>query len=300
MNYKNSYFDIVISDEHCGSPVGLFPCDDVVYTDDDCEIRPNKNQELMWQFIREEVLDYVSSIKKADKNVIVRTRNNGDLVEGFHHESTQVMTSSPVTMQNIGYFVIKSFADISDEVVIIRGTESHVGKSAVMEENIAIRLKATYPKKVISNVSSETHWFYEEITNGVRTNYIHQGGVGKNPRTRLNPLLIKAITQLEYRISNHIDMADLFVSSHAHQYADTKDILNYTRVIQTPCMKLTDAYGHKVSPNIAPSLGVMAIYYHQDGSYEVIHFDFAKWIEKNHILMGSIINTTPEVVYATE
>jgi hypothetical protein len=69
--------------------------------------------------------------------------SNGDLVDGDHHGTPQIITRDPA----VQFWVAKAaFAPVltlnPDEAVIVRGTETHVGKGASAEESFARWLRS--------------------------------------------------------------------------------------------------------------------------------------------------------------
>lgn len=205
---------------------------------------------------------------------MVRSVFTGDLVEGLHHNSVQMVTMNLQTMEEIGIEFASQFAHISDEVVVIRGTESHVGASAQMEERIALRLYDRFNGKVRKDRPYRASWpVYEEEVNGTLVNICHHGKVGRTDPSKLSPLIRKAQETLIGRYGKK-PVPKIMISAHTHMAADTSDQIDYMRVLQLPCLKMTDMFGHKVAPNSDPCIGIWAIWYKPDGAYVVLKKDF--------------------------
>ena len=129
--------DIValVGDPHTNSTVAL--CPPRFQLDDGGTYSQSKAQRWIWRSWLD-VWERVDSINKASLTVVV----NGDLVEGNHHHTTQIITPNETTQERMAIAVFEPIAQRADHLFIIRGTPAHTGPAAHWEETIGKDLGA--------------------------------------------------------------------------------------------------------------------------------------------------------------
>jgi hypothetical protein len=238
----------IVSDEHAGSTVA--PCPPVVELDDGGEYHASKVQRWLWQSWGD-FWDEAARVRDEVDGAL-RVVSNGDLVEGDHHGTAQIISRHP----GIEQAVAKSLLEVPkskgvESWHIVRGTESHVGKSGKAEEALARWLGAE-PDPETGNAS---WWHCRMDLDGVRLDFAHHGRMGQRPWTRGNVVLnLAAEVFMEYAAAGK-PHPHLAVRSHLHQWMDTGSI-HPVRVIQTPGWQLKTGYVHKVAANsLIPHIG---------------------------------------------
>ncbi len=143
-----------VSDLHAGSTLGLHP-EAGSTLDDGGTYHPNKGQRWLWA----KWLDYWAQVK-AVRGKRLAIILNGDLVDGAHHNTTQVSSGNPVIQAEICRAVLEpAFALKPDCIIVTRGTEVHVGGSASEEESIAKSwIREGLP--VVPHAHSATWWHF--------------------------------------------------------------------------------------------------------------------------------------------
>jgi len=129
----------VTSDLHAGSTVAL--CSDEPQPLDDGGTRsPSKAQLWLWDRWHE-FWARVADVR-AEHKARLMLEFNGDLVDGGRHHGTEQAISglSHVEADVLGKVLDVPLALNPDEVAIVRGTETHVGKSGTREESLGRRL----------------------------------------------------------------------------------------------------------------------------------------------------------------
>ena len=110
---------LLLSDLHVGSTIGLWPKDFV--SNEGNPIGQNKFQEWLWKCWEDALVWSQKVIGKDQFDLVL----NGDLVEGIHHKTLQVMTPDPGDQVDAVKSVLGFLAESCDRMHIIKGTECH-------------------------------------------------------------------------------------------------------------------------------------------------------------------------------
>jgi hypothetical protein len=223
---------------------------------------PSNAQVRLWECW----LDYWSkveeSVKPGDRLYVCL---NGDVVEGSHHGTTQIVTDNlPATQHEIAMGCLAPALALNPSgIVLVRGTEAHVGSSAAYEERLARDLDC------IQEPSTGVYswWHFQAESNGVLLDFAHHGTVGKLPHTRSNPAKTLAMRVSHASVKHGSRRPDLVIRSHAHQEADTFDEMP-VRVVQTRAWQLSTAFVHKIAAGSIPEIGGLIVSC-ENGTYEL-------------------------------
>jgi hypothetical protein len=113
---------VVLSDIHCGSDVGLLP--EKVELTDGQTIGHGTNpwQKWMWaEWLK--MLEWVNEVVDGAPFTLLL---NGDMIEGIHHRSDEVVAAKIVEHCTIATVALKPLVDAATDVLCTRGTECHV------------------------------------------------------------------------------------------------------------------------------------------------------------------------------
>lgn len=110
---------VILSDLHVGSSVGLWP--DNFTAHEGFPIGQNKFQAAMWQHWNE-CQKWIAKITRKDAYELLL---NGDLVEGIHHRSLQVMSADVADQSAAVLKVLGPLAETPAALYITKGTECH-------------------------------------------------------------------------------------------------------------------------------------------------------------------------------
>ncbi len=146
----------VTSDHHTGSTLGLCPPEGV-RLDDDGKYTPSKAQLWLWACWA----DYWTLVRtmRDRHKAELRCVYNGDLSEGDHHGTSQIISRNPEPAAYISERVFSIPGDLKPErQFVVRGTEAHVGPSGATEEAWARRMKAE------KNPETKTSWAGRDAT----------------------------------------------------------------------------------------------------------------------------------------
>lgn len=247
----------VTSDQHCGSTVGLCP-PEKIGLDDGGFYEPSKFQKFLWDRWSKFWGD-VKQIKKDLKAELI-VQLNGDLFDGDHHNTTQIVSSNPEPQSYIAHRVFGGDRRLGspvtdakpDKLFIVRGTETHVGPSGATEESFARSLHAL--PDMTSGRPVWSWWRLQLELHGWLFDFQHHGRMGQRPWTKANAVNNLAAEIFYEHAARGLRHPDIAFRSHMHQYADSHDA-HPTRVIQTPSWQLKTAYVHKVAPESIADVG---------------------------------------------
>lgn len=134
---------IVFSDTHCGCKLGLYPVNEIIRLDDGGHYRASEFQEKMWSLWRSFWDEWVPTVTHGEPYDLVHC---GDAIDGVHHRSTHQISHNYQDQFRIARTALQPIVDACKRrggtYHHIRGTEAHVGQSAVYEEMLAESLGA--------------------------------------------------------------------------------------------------------------------------------------------------------------
>ena len=256
----------VTSDHHCGSTIGL--CPPSVRLDDGGTYHSSEPQKWMWEKWTRYWRQVAQEVAAKPGTKLVQVFN-GDITDGDHHKTTQILSGNPVAQaQAVNASLAIPLAMKPKAMLFVRGTEAHVGPSAAFEERIADGLRRdkrpVLGEEVTGNAS---HWNAKLDIQGVRFDFAHHGKMGTTAFTKGN-ITIRHAAEIFYehakRGEPHPHVA---VRSHYHQFYDTGSA-HPTRLIQTPAWQLATAFIHRIAPGAIADVGGI-IFVVEDGQLEV-------------------------------
>jgi hypothetical protein len=219
---------------HVISTVGLCPPRGVEL-DDGGLYKPSKAQRWLWSCW----VDYWQRVAEMRQGAALVVLINGDWVDGDHHDTPQIATTNPATMIDAMVDVMKPALKLApDAIIVVRGTESHVGKSGYLEE-IAARAIGAAPD---SETGTDSWFTWCGDLDGVRIHAAHHGTSGNLPYTKLNTFARSVYTFG----AAHPDV-DLMIRNHKHRFLDTAGNFRL-RGLMSASWQLSTAFGHRIAP----------------------------------------------------
>lgn len=208
---------VIVSDLHCGCQFGLCPPDGIEL-DGGGSYTPSVLQKEVWKTWRMFWDKWIPDVTHGEPFALLV---NGDMIDGVHHGSTTQISQNLADQSDLAYKVMKPIVDkvACDEngnkrFYMIRGTESHVGKSAQEEERLAQMLGAK-PDQFGRHARDE---LYIRV-GGALCHAMHHIGTTSSLQaetTAINAELIREITES----ARWGEESPLFVvRSHRHRYA---------------------------------------------------------------------------------
>lgn len=189
------------SDTHCGSTLGLIP-PEPFQLHEGGEYRPSKAQKIIWDQWAHN-WEIINKERKGSDLVIV---HDGDIVEGMHHDTTQIVTARVDEQETIAslcmdFAMRKSKFNLKhDKYYQVAGTEEHAGNGSSSEERVAADLDGVVPVYEQTSFDEEGahkngRYTWDRLLrtkNGVLFDIAHHGGsVGRRAWTTENGLYNK-------------------------------------------------------------------------------------------------------------
>ena len=231
-----------ISDLQTNSTIGI--CPPVVNLDDGGTYHASRLQKQLWN----DHLDFRDRAVSAKGNGELYTIYVGDIHDGDHHNTSQIITRNPATMQSIAADVIDPIARISDKMFLVRGTEAHVGKSASLEEDIAKDFDFQ------KNGNKRSWWQLFAEFRGYTYDIAHHTSMGSTPVGKGNAANKLAVETIFEYANRGRKPPNYVIRAHVHRHADSYE--NYiTRAIILPCWQYRTAFVHRMGSMSLPSIG---------------------------------------------
>lgn len=246
---------VAFSDLHIGSTVGLCPAN--VELDDGGRYGATKAQ--MW------LLDCWrrawQQVAKLTEGYEVLAVCNGDAVDGDHHGTFQLWSRNPEDQIRVACEMLAPVQQFAHRLLMVRGTEAHVGGSAWLEEAIGHRLE-TEPCP-----ATGTHSWYRLplVAGGVRFFVAHHASMGGKELSRGTAAAGLAVDTMTYCAIHRLTMPDVVVRSHNHRWADSGTTYP-VRAVGLPAWQLGTAYISRRTPMSVADVG-LCVWLCEGGSY---------------------------------
>jgi hypothetical protein len=232
----------VISDTHIGSHTALALHEWVL--DDGQTVRANLAQDWLYASWVD-YWDYVKSLcgihGKHRKNRLV-VIHLGDIVEGDHHHSVQVLANVEDQMAE-ACEILRPLAAMADGgFYCTRGTEAHSGEAAQAEVRICHEIGA-----------KQCEWELILDIDGLVLDCGHYGRAGRRDWTS-SAAAVAAEVAISAAMA-HERIPDYVLRGHNHLIDDSGEKLNGIRAIMLPAWQLRTAFGYQVAPNRRSDIG---------------------------------------------
>ena len=224
---------VCFSDLHVGSTVALCPPGGIAL-EDGGRYMPNPAQVWIWQ----QWAGFWDSIRVQRKRRPVVGIMNGEFVDGRHHETTQLASSSPEIMAGAALEVMAVAMPALSTLYVTRGTEAHAGHGAASDYNIARELGAVIDP--ITGMRAAYQWRIN--IGGVIFDAAHHVSGSARATGRGNGIRAEMLDSI---LSG--DAPDVIVRSHVHTYSDTGRNFWPRQAFVTPAWQLKTAFAHRVT-----------------------------------------------------
>jgi len=132
---------IIVSDTHAGCKLAVIGAP--IHLDEGGTYHPSDFQKQIYRLWRQFWDQWVPEVTKGEPYDVV---HGGDAIDGVHHNSTSQISHNFQDQIRIAEALMRPVVErcraLGGSYYHIRGTEAHVGKSAVYEEQLAERLGA--------------------------------------------------------------------------------------------------------------------------------------------------------------
>jgi hypothetical protein len=232
---------VFVSDTHCGSKHALLPPG--IVDENGAEYRLNNFQAWLWN----RWIDAIEWVEKWCGDDPFALIINGDIIEGVHHGTTEVVDPDPAQHGVIAAEALRPFADRAECCFMVVGTECH---TKTTEGHIAKAIGCTPPP----GVGSYSWPVLTGCVNGVAISAAHHMGASLRTWTEASGLGIALNSErLEAARAGHT-IPRIVVRSHRHtfgHYCDGDGI-----IVATPAWQGSTRFVRKVKPEARPRCGV--------------------------------------------
>ena len=254
----NTKLIVLLSDLHVGSTIGLWPPDFV--SNEGNPIGQNKFQEWLWQCWQDAAKWSAKVIGKDAFEIVL----NGDLVEGIHHRSLQVMTPDVGDQSEAVKQVLEPLAAKAARLHIVKGTECHT-------RNDEIRIGNYLKASKCQATGQRAHDTLDLECNGVLYNFAHH--ISTTARSYLeasaHSITLGNISHTRARSGKQVPQ--IICRGHRHRHGIWDDG-NQMSVITGAWQGLT-RHGYKVVPDAVPQPSIV-IFDHRNterGDQPIVH-----------------------------
>jgi len=206
---------IVISDQHHGCQVGLFPRAGF-RLDGGPIVHPGNAQLKILDAWDEFWSKWVPKVTRGEPFAVV---NNGDSVDGAHHGAKTQLTQNYADQAKIAYEVLAPIVDkCQGRYYHIRGTEAHVGQCAEQEEQLAQRLGA-----IPTEHGQHSRYDLWLRVGHALCHFTHHIGVSSSHAYKTSALMRELTEILVNSALWRHEAPDIIARSHAHQNVEVKE-----------------------------------------------------------------------------
>ena len=239
---------LCLSDTHIGSSIGLCP---LAFSDVDegPAITANVPQKWLHSQWRDLIEVWWPGVAGSDPWTLVLC---GDLLEGIHHNSIQVVSQDPAVHARMAVEVLGELVDLPgcQAVYVVRGTECHVG---TLETDISYQLGGIEDQAT----GSPVHDHLMISIAGCLCSFQHHISTSTKSWSGGNALQ-SAIVDEGYRCAAAgIRMPDVIVRAHRHQFGWLRTSAG--ACLALPCFQLLTKYAKKVVQTSLAEVGAVAL-----------------------------------------
>jgi hypothetical protein len=228
---------LLLSDLHIGSTVGLWP--EGFIANEGFSIGQNKFQKWLWECWKDMLAWSTKELNGCDYEVVL----NGDLVEGIHHRTIQVMSADVGDQSTAVIEVLGQMAAKASRLHVIKGTECHTRNDEI---RVGAALNATKDPATGQNA-----WDMLDLeVNGTLCNFAHHITATARPylEASAHSIALGSITHSRARSGKPVPK--VICRAHRHRHGIWSDG-NQMSIITGPWQGLT-RHGNKVVPDAIP------------------------------------------------
>lgn len=257
---------VVVSDLHVGSPFAVAP--ERWTLPDGNEFQPNGLQRIIRSHWRD-CWEQVGALRKGARLIVCF---DGDMTEGMHHETTQVLTGRIDTQEEMAEAVIEEglalakWRNRGDVLRFVTGTPAHDGLDGGSAERIARRVTDWHGDGRV------TQDVWRPRINGTLFDITHEpaSGVGTREHTKGNTFA----AWLKSHYTRQRDLGEpwprYIIRAHYHEYIeraayDTLSAEVIRGYILAP-WKVKDGYVWRRNANALSRIGMVAFDVREDGA----------------------------------
>lgn len=239
-------------DIHCNSTAAVSPPNAEI--DDGVPVGQNKIQSELWLAW----LDAWKQVARMKRNVVLVLGGEICDIDG-KNRGTQYLTKNPEKAQANAIELLRPALKVAQKVIVLRGTEAHVGESAWTDESIARCIHKQEGVEVLKNGREFSWWECDVYIGGKLFNLAHHVNMGNVPRTERNAANHLAADLMMSYARRRKPPPDYAMRGHVHRAAESS--FNYpVRAIICPAWTVHASYIHRIGKGHSPvEIGLMIV-----------------------------------------
>jgi hypothetical protein len=249
-------------DLHINSTVALC-CPE--YEKDDGNFHTNsKLQNALW----DEWCRSWKYIKQKAKGREIVTIIGGEIAdEMIKHPSFQYITHNTDDIRQMAQETLEPMLNVTDSLIVLRGTEAHSGINANLDEGIAREIGSNFSRvSIVKDGKKFSHWYLKIYIGGRLFDLAHHVTMGNARRTERNAAnQLSADLQMDYvrkwadNRQDRFELPDYALRGHVHRYADSGENWPIHSII-CPAWQMMTSYTHRISASAQkPDIGLVII-----------------------------------------
>lgn len=237
---------VVISDTHFGCRLAL-ASPAPVRLDDGGSYHASDIQLKVWALWREFWDEWVPSVTRGEPFDLV---HNGDAIDGVHHNSTTQISHNMEDQIELAETVLRPVVALCKKgggtYYHIRGTEAHVGKSGIYEEQLAKRLGAKPSAQ--GQYARWDLWKRVGGKGGPLVHLLHHVGTTGSAAHEASAVNAELTAEYVEAARWNREPPDFIVRSHRHRSiaVDINAAKGYAAAIVTPAWQLRTPFAFKI------------------------------------------------------
>jgi len=255
---------VCIGDLHSGGTTAIMPPS--FTTEDGLKVKPSRWQSWLWECFQ----DFCGIVKIASRAAPVFAIIDGDIIEGNHHNTTQLITADETSQTNLAIDTLEPLMQHVTGCAFVRGTPAHAGQASKYERQVASHFRNR--GLVLNESGGVMHKIFKRTVFGLRLNVAHHIGTSKNKRLLHSKLMTVIEAHANAAIDSGSPVADYLLRAHVHLHVDTRE-LHRTRGITLPCWQMPTEFLDKISPDDQPDIGGVII---RNGNVEPMLYPILK------------------------
>lgn len=239
---------VVVSDLHNGSIVGLCPPN--ARMDEGGGIKLNKFQKTLYRYWRNFWDVYVPKVTQGAEKVIVV--QNGDAIDGVHHDTVALWTNDVDTQRAAAVALLQPLADRYTALKLTRGSPAHDGVSGKHAEAIARELQCA--RDTAGNYASWQLWLKVDR---VVFNIAHHIGTTSSAAYESSAPMRELVAALVEAAQWGQPLPRVVVRSHRHRFIPVSIPSKHGRIecVITPGWQLRTPFVERIDRLRKPHIG---------------------------------------------
>ncbi len=250
----------VLSDIHAGSTMGLLP-PGMTTAEDSQPMVQSEWQKWLWACWGR-AMRWMDKIADGDPYALVL---NGDLTEGIHHRSTQVVSGDHTDHVMIAKEILEPITSKAEKFYVVKGTECHVHSSEVaIGQALGAEINDDTGKRAFDRLALDAC--------GVRCVFRHHIGTSVRMALEATQLSVILVEETAEAVKNGETPPRIVCAAHRHKFGFFLNGRSMC-VVSAPWQGLT-RHGHKVVSQARTQPGIYALDWRgiTDGELPLLHY----------------------------